>query len=73
MWQTVPNFAAEIKAILTESGEEDANPIRVLYDFMTNDMIWLFNFLLIVFDGDPDTADSSWKIASDYCDEISFI
>lgn len=68
-FSNVPSFAAEVKAFLTETGEEDANPIRVLYHFLTDTRVgaqidpdW--------FDGDPDTVDSSWKIAADYCDEI---
>jgi len=68
-FNNVPSFSAEVKAFLTESGEEDANPVRVLYHFLTDtrvgaaiDSAW--------FDGDPDTVDSSWKIAADYCDEI---
>ena len=67
-WNTVPNIAAEIKCFLTETGEEDANPIRVLYDYLTDEMHGA-ELPIDWFDGDPDTVDSSWKIATDYCDE----
>jgi hypothetical protein len=72
-FNTIPNFSVEVKARLCESGEEDANPIRVLYDFLTDTRIGP-GLDTAIFDGDPDTADSSWKIASDYCDEsVSYI
>lgn len=72
-FSSVPNFSAEIKALLCESGEEDANPIRVVYDFLTDDRYGA-NVPLEMFNGDPDTADSSWKIAADYCDEsVSYV
>jgi hypothetical protein len=65
---TIPNISAEIKALLVETGEEDANPIRVLYDFLTNKRYGC-GLDSSAFDGDCDTAGSSWKIAADYCDE----
>ena len=68
-FSAVPSYCVDAECLLTESGEKDANPIRVLYDFLTDlrygagvDTSW--------FDGDPDTAGSSWKIAADYCDEL---
>ena len=68
-FNNVPSFSAEIKALLTEIGEEDANPIKVLYDFLTNSRYGA-NINTSWFDGDPDTVGSSWKIAADYCDEL---
>lgn len=65
---TIPNFSAEIKCLLTEPNEEDANPIKVLYDFMTNSLYGA-GINPTWFDGEPSTA-SSWKIAADYCDEL---
>ena len=53
----------------TESGEEDANPIRCVYEFMTNTR-WGIGLSTDDFDGDPDTVGSPWKTASDYCDEL---
>lgn len=67
-YSSIPNFSAEIRGFLCESGEEDANPIRVLYDFMTNARYGL-GMSTEYFDGDPDTADTSWYIAAAYCDE----
>lgn len=64
----LPAISAEIKAFMIESGEEDANPIRCVYEFLTNER-WGCGLDTDLFNGDPDTADSPWKIASDYCDE----
>ena len=64
----LPSISAEIKAFMIESGEEDANPIRCVYEFLT-DTRWGIGLDTDLFNGDPDTADSPWKIASDYCDE----
>lgn len=66
---SIPNYATEVKALLVETGEEDANPIRVLYDFLTNDRYGA-TIPTTMFDGDPDTADTSWYTEAAYCDEI---
>lgn len=69
----LPSISAEIKAFNIESGEEDANPIRAVYNFLTN-VRWGCGLDVDIFNGDPDTADSPWKIASDYCDEsVQFV
>ena len=68
-FSTIPNFAVEAKTLLCETDEKDANPIRCLYDLMTDEQYGA-NIPISQFNGDPDTVDSSWKIASDYCDEI---
>lgn len=68
-FNSIPSFSAEIIGHLTESGEEDANPIRCLYDFLTNNRYGV-EMPISLFDGDPDTPGSSWAIASDYCDEL---
>jgi hypothetical protein len=65
--QRLPNIAAEIKGFNTEAGEEDANPIRGLYDFMTNPR-WGIGLETALFNGDPDTVGSPWKDEADYCD-----
>jgi len=67
--QQLPNIAAEIKGFNIESGEEDANPIRAVYNFLT-DTRWGTQIGTEFFNGDPDTVGSPWKIASDYCDEL---
>lgn len=64
----LPSISAEIKAFNIESGEEEANPIRCCYNFLTN-AIWGVGLDTDLFNGDPDTADSPWKVAADYCDE----
>jgi hypothetical protein len=66
--QSLPVIAAEIKGFDTESGEEDANPIRALYNFLT-DTRWGVGLDTADFNGDPDTAESPWKIEADFCDE----
>jgi hypothetical protein len=69
----LPSCSAEISGYLTENTDAwtdpDANPIRVVYDFMTN----VKNGLGLdpdLFNGDPDTPDSPWKYSADYCDEL---
>ena len=66
---SLSSIAAEIEGFLTESGEEDANTIRVLYDFMTNKRYGM-GYPITLFNGDPDTVDSPWKNSSDQCDEL---
>jgi hypothetical protein len=68
-FNTIPSFSAEVIGFLTEEGEEDANPIRCLYDFLTNTRYGV-EIPTSMFDGDPDTPDTSWYIASAYCDEL---
>ncbi len=65
----LPSISAEIKAFNMESGEEDGNPVRCCYAFLTNTR-WGCGLDTSLFNGDPDTVDSPWKIASDYCDEL---
>jgi hypothetical protein len=69
----LPSCSAEISGILTENTDAatdpDANPIRIVYDFMTDIKNGL-GLQLDLFNGDPDTPDSPWKYASDYCDEL---
>ena len=64
----LPSVCAEIKAFNIETDEEDANPIRCVYNFLT-DKRWGVGLDVDIFNGDPDTVDSPWKIAADYCDE----
>lgn len=68
-FNSIPNCAVDAKCLLTESGEKDANPIRCLYDFLTNERYGVC-IDTALFDGDPDTVDTSWYTASAYCDEI---
>lgn len=69
----LPSISAEIKAFNTESGEEDGNPVRCCYSFLTNTR-WGCGLDISLFNGNPDTVGSPWKIASDYCDEsVQFI
>ena len=65
----LPSIAAEAECLLLEASEEDANPIRVVYNFMTNTR-WGMGLDTDLFNGDPDTVGSPWKITSDYCDEL---
>lgn len=65
--QRLPTIAAEIKAFNMEAGEDEANPIRCAYTFLTNTR-WGIGLDTADFNGDPDTAGSPWKIASDFCD-----
>jgi hypothetical protein len=67
--QSLPTISAEIKAFNIESGEEDANPIRCVYNFLTNSR-WGCGLDTADFNGDPDTVGSPWKYYSDYCDEL---
>lgn len=67
--QKLPVISAELKGFNIEAGEEDANPIRCVYNFLTNTR-WGLGLDTNDFNGDPDTLDSPWKIASDYCDEL---
>jgi hypothetical protein len=69
----LPSVSAEIKAFNIEAGEEDANPVRCCYAFLTNTG-WGCGLDTSLFNGDPDTVGSPWKIASDYCDEsVQFV
>jgi hypothetical protein len=71
-FSTVPSFSAEIRGFLCEAGEEDANPIRVAYDWLRNSR-YAMGLPAEMFDGDPDTngVDSTlWKDETDYCDEL---
>jgi hypothetical protein len=71
--QKLPSIAAEIEAFNMESGEEDANPIRACYNFMTNTR-WGMGLDTSLFNGDPDSAGSPWETASDFCDvSVQFI
>jgi hypothetical protein len=65
--QKLPAIAAEVVGFLIESGEEDANPIRCVYEFLTNPR-WGIGMDTSLFNGDPDTVGSPWKIEADYCD-----
>lgn len=69
VFSNVPSFSAEIRGFLTEVGEFDANPIRVCFDWLTNERYGI-GLPLDMFNGTPDTLDSPWKVASDYCDEL---
>jgi len=62
---SLPSFAAEVNALLCEADYE-SNPVKVVYDFMTNDRYGL-NLDASLFDGSPTTS-GSWKIAADYCE-----
>lgn len=64
----IPSISAEVNGFLTETDEYDANPIRVVYDFLTSQRYGC-GMSASRFDGSPTDAGSSWKIASDYCDE----
>ncbi len=66
--QKLPSIAAEIKGFDTESGEEDANPIRWVYDFLTNER-WGVGLDTADFNGDPDTPGTPWYIEAAFCDE----
>lgn len=65
----IPNFATEIRGFLCQAGEYDANPIRVAFDWMTNER-YAVGMPLDAFNGAPDTVDTPWKVASDYCDAL---
>ena len=65
---SLPAFASEIKALLCETGEQEANPIKVLYDFLTNTRYGC-GFDASLFDGSPTTS-GSWKDEADYCDVV---
>jgi hypothetical protein len=65
--QKLPVISVEIKGFNIESGEEDGNPIRCVYNFLTNTR-WGLGMDTAEFNGDPDTIGSPWKIASDFCD-----
>ena len=72
-FSNVPSFAAEIKAFLTETGEQDANPIRVVYHFLTDTRVGV-GLDTSWFEGDPDTPGNSWYDAAAYCDEtVSYV
>jgi hypothetical protein len=65
----LPSISTEAECLFLEAGEEDANPIRVVYNFMINTR-WGIGLDTDLFNGDPDTVGSPWKIASDFCDEL---
>ena len=65
---SLPAIAAEIEGFNMEGGEEDANPIRALYNFLT-DTRWGVGMDTDLFNGTPDTGGSPWETAADYCDE----
>lgn len=63
---TLPAFSSVVNTLLCES-DSQANPIKVLYDFMTNGRYGM-GIDTTIFDGSPITS-GSWKTAADYCDE----
>ena len=65
---SLPTFSSEIDGILTESGEEDANPVKILYDLLTNSRYGA-GLDSSILDGSPTTS-GSWKTASDFCDVL---
>jgi len=65
---SLPTLSIETKFQFTEPGEKDANPIKVLYDFLTNKRYGV-GLSSDVFDGDPYIEGSTWKTCSDFCDQ----
>lgn len=68
-FSSIPSFSAELRGFLTETGEQDANPIRVAYDWLTNAR-YAVGLSPDALNGDPDTVGSPWKDAADYCDAL---
>jgi hypothetical protein len=69
---SLPSVSCEIKALLVETGDSwayDANPIRCLYDYLTNTRYGL-GYSSSRIDGDCDAVGTTFKIAADYCDEL---
>lgn len=64
---SLPTLSIETRFQLTETNEKDANPIKVLYDFLVN-KIYGVGLSTDLFDGGPYTV-GSWKECSDFCDE----
>ncbi|MDY0313761.1 MAG: phage tail protein [Bacteroidales bacterium] len=63
---SLPTYSCELNGLLTETGEYDANPIKVVYDFLTNKRYGI-GVSTDLIDGSPTTT-GSWKTAADYCD-----
>lgn len=72
-FSSVPTLSAEINGLWTETGEEDANPVRAIYNMLIDDRIGL-GIDTGEFDGDPDTIGSTWYTSANICDEnVSYI
>lgn len=64
----LPTFSAVVNTLLCEA-DLQSNPIKVLYDFMTNERYGM-GINTTIFDGSPYIPGTSWYIASAYCDEL---
>ena len=63
----LPTFSSVVNTFLCEADLE-SNPVKVLYDFMTNERYGM-GISATIFDGSPYTPGTSWYIAAAYCDE----
>lgn len=63
----LPTFSSEVNALLCEADSE-CNPIKVVYDFMTNNRYGM-GIDPTIFDGSPTTS-GSWYTAAAYCEEL---
>jgi hypothetical protein len=70
---SLPTFAAELTGVSTDEGEDDANPVKFIYWFLTNRMDGCGE-REVDFNGNPYSGTSTWKTEADFCDEmISYV
>lgn len=64
----IPTISVDMRGLLTLLGEKDANPVKTIYEWITN-LRWGMKFPTTLMDGSPTTS-GSWKTESDFCDEL---